>query len=203
MKDNLPALHELLRHLQQVPYLASKNVYRVAYHFLHMPDERMRMFLHVLESAWRNTIHCVCCNALQERDKQCTWCSSTKRRSRIVCVVETWHDLTAIERAGGYDGVYHVLGGAICPLDGIGPADLALDSLIKRIASGSVDELILALNQTLEGEATAAYIVKLLAPYRGQVRITTVSRGVPVGSVWEMTDRLTIGKAMSERRPVP
>lgn len=203
MKDNLPALHELLRHLQQVPYLASKNVYRVAYHFLQMPEEKMRLFLQVLESAWRNTIHCDQCNALQERDKGCAWCSSPKRKARLVCVVETWHDLTAIERAGGYDGVYHVLGGAICPLDGVGPDDLALKSLIARVASGAVDEIILALNQTLEGEATATYIIRLLTPYRAHIRITSVSRGVPVGSVWEMTDRLTIGKAITERRPVP
>jgi len=202
MKESLPRLHELLRHLQQVPYLASKNVYRVAHHFLDMPEERMRQFLQVLETAWRVTIHCEICNAWRERERPCAWCHAPKRNQALVCVVETWHDLSAIERAAGYEGVFHVLGGAICPLDGIGPEDLAIQSLITRVRQGTVQELFLALNQTLEGESTSAYIVRLLEPYRAQLRITSLSRGVPVGASLETLDRVTIGKAITERRPV-
>lgn len=203
MKEHLPRLHELLRHFQQVPYLASKNVYRVAHHFLDMPEERMRQFIQALERAWQTTIHCEECNGWKERDLACAWCHAPKRNKALVCVVETWHDLMAIERAGGYEGVFHVLGGAICPLDGVGPEDLALKSLVARVEKGDVKEIILALNQTLEGEATSLYIIRMLAPYRAQLCMTTMSRGVPVGSSLEMMDRVTIGKAITERRPVP
>ena len=203
MKEHLPALHELVRHLQQVPYLASKNVYRVAHYFLEMPEERMHQFLKVLEAAWRSTLRCEICNAWKERELACAWCYATKRNRSVVCVVETWHDLVAIERAGGYDGIFHVLGGVICPLDGVGPEDLAIQTLCKRLNEGVVQEVILALNQTLEGEATSLYIIRMLSSYRTQVRITTMSRGMPVGSLLEMMDRITIGKAITERRPVP
>jgi len=201
MKEQLPKLYELIRHLQQVPYLASKNVYRVAHHFLNMPETQRKQFTQVLEQACQMTVQCGTCCAWKEVEKNCFWCSAARRQQQVVCVVETWHDLCAVERAGGYAGVYHVLGGVICPLDGIGPEDLSIDKLIRRVESGAITEVILALNQTLEGEATAAFIARALQRLCDKVHITCLSRGVPVGSSLEMMDRLTVGKAIAERRP--
>lgn len=200
MKEQLPRLHELIRLLQQVPYLASRNVYRVAQHFLEMPEERRRKFITSLEDTCRETTRCNICCAWREQSIPCGWCNMPQRDQHIICVVETWHDLCAIERTGHYRGIFHILGGAISPLDGIGPEDLSLDALMKRIDQGNVKELILAMNQTLEGEATTACIVRMLGNKRETVTISCLSRGVPVGSSLDSMDRLTVGKAISERR---
>ena len=200
MKEQLPRLHELIRLLQQVPYLASRNVYRVAQHFLEMPEDRRKRFITSLEETCRETTKCATCYAWREHSIPCGWCNVTQRDQDIICVVETWHDLCAIERTGSYRGVFHVLGGAICPLDGIGPEDLSLDLLMKRIESNTAKELILAMNQTFEGEATTACILRMLGNKRESLTISCLSRGVPVGSSLDAMDRLTIGKAMSERR---
>ena len=130
MKEHLPRLQQLINYLQQLPYLASKNVYRVAHHLLEMPEDRFRQFTMTLQAAYQQTVKCDQCCAWKEREQACYWCSSVKRTGSIVCVVETWHDLCAIERAGGYNGLYHVLGGVICPLDGMGPEDLSIDLLL-------------------------------------------------------------------------
>jgi recombination protein RecR len=202
MKDQLPRLHELIRLLQQVPYLASRNVYRVAQHFLEMPEERRSKFISCLENTCRETTKCDICCAWREQSIACGWCNAPQRDQQIICVVETWHDLCAIERTGNYKGIFHILGGTICPLDGIGPEDLSLDLLIKRVAQGNIKELILAMNQTLEGEATTAYILRMLGTRRETVTLSCLSRGVPVGSSLDSMDRLTVGKAISERRPL-
>lgn len=199
--DNLPRLQQLLRQLQQVPYLASKNLYRVAHHFLDMDDKRFEQFVETLVAAHKFTVKCEQCFAFKERDKDCTWCAAPVRDKQIICVVETWHDLCAIEKTGAYQGVYHVLGGALCPLDGVGPEDLTIEPLLGRARQGC-KEIILALNQTPEGEATAAFIArKLENALAGEpVKVTCLSRGIPVGSSLEAMDRLTIFKAMAERR---
>lgn len=202
MNEQLPRLQELIRLLQQVPHLASRNVYRVAQHFLEMPEERRRKFIATLEETCRETTKCRICGAWKETNLTCGWCSAPQRDQRMLCVVETWHDLCAIERTGNYRGVFHVLGGAICPLDGIAPEDLSLDLLMDRISQGSVTELILAMNQTLEGEATTAYILRVLGSKRSTLTVSCLSRGVPVGSSLDMMDRLTVGKAIAERRPL-
>lgn len=127
------------------------------------------------------------------------FCSSSQRDQTIVCVVETWQEILAIEKTKGYIGMYHVLGGSISPLEGVGPEDLTIDSLILRAENGTVKELILATNQTPEGEATATYIARKL---KGKnIAISCLARGLPVGSSLEGMDRLTVFKALSERRP--
>jgi len=199
MIDNLPKLQQLLRQLQQVPFLASKNLYRVAHYILEMDSRRFEQFMTALQVAHANIVKCSICWAWREREQDCSWCNSSKRDQHIVCVVETWHDLCAIEKTGAYDGVYHVLGGAICPLEGIGPENLTIDALLARSQPG-LDEIILALNQTPEGEATAAFIARKLEAVNNQIKVTCLSRGVPVGSSLEYMDRLTIFKAMNERR---
>ena len=114
-------------------------------------------------------------------------------------MVESWHDLVAIERAGGYDGVYHVLGGALCPLDGIGPEDLTIDALLKRVVSSKISEIILATNPTPEGEATASFIASKLTD--SKLKVSKLVSGVPIGSSLEKMDRITVYKALSGRRP--
>ena len=198
MINDLPSFTKLLKHLQQVPYLASKNLYRVALHFLTMNESNVEEFCAVLLHAKNYLKQCEVCCCWKEKDQECLFCNSAKRDQSTVCVVEQWQEVFAIEKTGGYSGVYHVLGGAICPLEGIGPEDLAIDSLILRAKNDGIQEVILATNQTPEGEATAAYIASKLKNL--PVKISCLARGVPVGSSLEFMDRLTVYKALSERR---
>jgi recombination protein RecR len=199
MFDEVPSLVQLLKGLQQVPCLASKNVYRVASHFLHMDDERLEKFCAILLNAKQKIRHCPVCFCWKEVDRGCAFCNAQKRDQQMVCVVESWHELLSIEKTAGYTGVYHVLGGVICPLDGIGPDDLTIEPLVKRVQDKQIKELILAMNQTPEGEATASYIAHKLKGV--SVRVSCLARGIPVGSSIEFMDRLTLYKALSERRP--
>lgn len=197
MMENLPTLKRLLKQLQQVPYLASKNLYRVAQHFLELNDEQLKLFCNTLAQAHDQLIKCKSCWVWQEKDSECQFCANSKRDHSVICVVESWHDLYAIERSGGYQGEYHLLGGAICPLDGVGPDDLTIDALVQRV-NETHKEIILAMNQTPEGEATAAFIARKLSGK--EITLTCLARGVPVGSSLEFTDRLTVHKALAERR---
>jgi len=194
--DQLPSLNRLIRQLQKVPYLASKNLYRVATHFLEMKDESIEEFCALLLHMHGQIVKCPCCCAWQEKDRQCQFCKSFKRNKAIVCVVASWQDLLAIEKAGSFNGVYHVLGGILSPIDGIGPEQLTIEQLLKRVES--VKELIFAFNQTPEGETTAAYIVNKLKGR--QVKITCLAQGMPVGSSLEFMDRLTVYKALAQRK---
>jgi len=199
MLEELPTLAHLLKVLQQVPYLASKNLYRVAAHFLEMQPQQMVQFCATLHAAQQKLKKCETCFYWQEVAAQCMFCSSAKRDQSIICVVETWQEILAIEKTKGYLGVYHVLGGSISPLEGIGSEDLTIDALIDRASSGTIKEVILATNQTPEGEATATYIARKL---KGKdIAISCLARGLPVGSLLEVMDRLTVFKALSERRP--
>jgi recombination protein RecR len=196
---NVPTLNQLIRVLQQVPYLASKNVYKVAHHFLNMNDEQLAYFCQLLLRAKENVIPCSICFAWQERETSCTWCTSSKRDQSLVCVVESWQDLLAIEKTEGYKGLYHVLGGVVCPLEGIGPEELTIEPLIQRVSSyPSIKEVIIALSQTAEGEATATYIARQLVSL--DIKVTALAQGMPVGSSLEGSDRLTVYRAISDRR---
>lgn len=230
MIDQLPSLKHLLRNLQQVPYLASKNLYRVANHFLSLEDQKLEQFCAAILAAKKNIIRCQQCFIWQERDGKCLYCASLKRDQSIICVIESWQELMAIEKSGGYCGVYHVLGGVVSPLEGIGPEDLTIQQLVNRVTLRSglrqdfggqassgplvlseqseskgqgerdgIKEIILAMNQTPEGEATSAYIAHKLKNI--PVTISCLARGVPVGSSLEFMDRVTLYQAMSDRRP--
>lgn len=198
--DKIPSLNQFIRHLQQVPYLASKNLYRVAEHFMELDTEKIDLFCKALLNVKDKIQRCERCYVWKEKESGCYYCDSTSRDQSIICVVETWHDLLAMERAGGYKGVYHVLGGSISPLNGIGPDDLTINLLVERVNKNSdIKELILAMNQNPEGEATSSYIAMKLEPF--DVQVTCLARGVPIGSTLEFTDKLTLFKALSERRP--
>lgn len=198
MIDKITPVANLLKQLQQVPYLASKNLYRVAHYFLELDADKIEQFCLVLQDLKSKLDKCSICWCWKEKEQGCAFCSSSKRNQAIICVVETWQDLIAIEKSGGYTGVYHVLGGAICPLEGIGPENLTIEQLRSRV-NPSCTEIILALNQTPEGEATAAYIAEKIRDTK--VLISCLARGVPVGASLESMDRLTVYKALSERRP--
>lgn len=196
--NQLPTLTHLLKQLQQVPYLASKNLYKVVTHFLDMDSAKAEQFCKAILEAKKNILKCEICCAWKERERPCLFCDDPKRNQGLICVVETWQELLTIEKTGGYHGTFHVLGGAICPLDGIGPENLSIDQLVVRCEE-DVDEIILATNQTPEGEATAAYIASKLKDK--PVKVSCLARGMPVGSSLEYMDRLTVYKAISERRP--
>ena len=200
MNDQLPSLTKLLKQLQQVPYLASKNLYRVAHHFLNMDAQRVQQFCATLQEAHAELTRCAVCCAWQEKRGSCPFCASPRRDQSMICVVETWHDLYALEKTGSYTGMYHVLGGAISPLDGIAPEDLSIPQLLARLST--CKELIFAGNQTPEGEATVAYIMqKINQIYKDRsFLVTCLSRGVPIGASLESVDRVTMVKALIERR---
>jgi recombination protein RecR len=199
MINELAGLKQLIACLSQVPYLASKNMYRVVDYFLRMDDSQLQQFCQALISAKNSIMYCVQCFAWQEKGRLCIFCQADKRDQATVCVVENWQELLSVEKTGGYAGLYHVLGGVLNPLEGKGPEHLTIDVLCKRVATGSIKEVILATNQTPEGEATAMYIAKKLQGTGALV--SCLARGLPVGSTLEYMDRLTVFKALSERRP--
>ncbi len=200
MIDKIPALAQLCKVLQQVPFLASKNLYKVTTYFLESDQEKIERFCLALLEAKRDIEQCVMCCVWKARDQQCVFCDNQKRDQTIVCVVETWQELMAIEKTEGYKGLYHVLGGALCPLDGVGPEDLTINILLDRIIkNNSIKEIILATNQTPEGEATAAYCAMKLKDT--DITVSCLARGMPVGAVLEGLDKLTVYKALAERRP--
>ena len=200
MFQSLPSFQKLVRQLQKVPYLASKNIYRVVVHLLTRDIKEIEQLCGAILEAKKNVKSCSICFNWTESNDLCPICLSDKRDKSIVCVVETWHDLFAIEKTGSYLGVYHVLGGALCPLEGIGPDDLFIKQLLKRIDK-SIKEVVFATNPTPEGEATASFISSKLAEKNIDVLVSKLASGVPTGSSLEYMDRITIHKAMSGRRP--
>jgi recombination protein RecR len=160
MLKDIPTLEKFIRQLQHVPYLASKNLYRVMQHFLEMDEEQAKHFSQSLTDLKERVHRCDVCFTWKEKSQECVFCSSAKRNHRTICVVEKWQDLYAIERTSGFTGVYHVLGGVICPLDGIGPEQLTIEALANRAKKESCTEVILALGQTPEGEATSSFIAQ-------------------------------------------
>ncbi len=197
MLGKLPSLEKLIRQLQHVPYLASKNVYRVAMHFLQSGETQIEQFCQAIREAQKNISPCIDCYNWTEGSERCGICTRHNREKGIICVVETWHELVAIEKAGGYTGLYHVLGGVLCPLEGVGPDALTIEPLLKRVEREPVQEIIFATNPTPEGEATASYISSKIKD--SGINITKLASGVPIGSSLAYMDRVTIYKAMAGR----
>lgn len=196
--DKLPTVKRLIRQLHQVPFLASKNLYKVVSHFLQMDKDKLHQFSNILQEVKENVFLCSSCFVWKEKNVDCFFCADKNRDHSVICVVESWQDVLVIERTDNYHGLYHVLGGVICPLDGIGPSDLHIDSLIHRV-NKDVKEIILAMNYTPEGEATSAFIARKLQGTN--VKVSSLAKGVPIGSNLEFIDRLTISKAIVDRKP--
>lgn len=200
MLRDLPALQALINQLRHIPYLASKNVYRVALHLLSVDQDRVNKLLKTIAEAREHISACQACGNWAENAKVCSICSDPSRDSSIVCVVEQWPDLYALERVGQYRGRYHVLGGVLSPLEGIGPEKLRIAELVKRVDTEKVSELIFAINPTPEGEATMSY-VRTKLPAEG-VTYSRLASGMPTGSSLAYMDRTTIYKALAGRQPL-
>lgn len=189
-------LAKLIEHFRALPGVGTKTAVRLAYHVIDMDEGKARALAGAILEAKEKIGFCgVCCN-LSDRDP-CAICASVKRDHTTVCVVEQPQDVAAVERMHDYHGVYHVLHGALSPLEGIGPENLRVKELLLRLQDGSVKEVIMATNPNVEGEATAMYIARLLKPMG--VRVTRIAHGLPVGGDLEYADEVTLAKAMENR----
>ncbi len=188
----------LIEQLQRLPGIGRKGAQRLAFHILRTPREEAERLVEAVRDVKERITYCSVCNNVTDVDP-CAICTGG-RDSRVVCVVEEPQNVMAIEKGGEYKGSYHVLMGALSPLQGVGPDDLKIKSLLARVEAGNVDEVILATNPNVEGEATAIYLAKLLKPLG--VRVTRIAMGVPVGSDLEYADEFTVHKAMEGRREV-
>lgn len=188
---------------EALPGIGPKSAARLAYYLLHVPQERLEKFAQALGRLRQDTKICKICFNIGE-EEICPVCADQSREKSVVCVVEQPLDLLAFEKADGYKGVYHVLGGVISPLSNIGPDDLYLPQLLERIRGGTIKELILATNPSLEGEATAMYIAHKIkeqrVEIRDQLKVTRIGRGLPTGAEVEFADGSTLTRALEGRR---
>ncbi len=187
----------LIEELKKLPGVGGKTAQRFAFHILRADDEDAELLAEAIREVKASLRLCSICNNITDVDP-CTYCTSATRNQRLVCVVEEPTNIAAIEKTRHYNGVYHVLHGALSPLHGVGPEQLRISNLARRVESGSVDELILATNPTIEGEATATYLSRLFKS--SAVKVTRIATGVPVGSDIEYADEVTMQKAMEGRR---
>ncbi len=185
----------LIGELSQLPGIGTKSAQRLAFHIISMPREKVERLTTAISTARENIRYCKCCCTLTDREL-CPICASEKRDHATIMVVETTRDLAAYEKTGKYEGVYHVLHGAISPMLGIGPADIRLKELMVRL-QGDVREVIIATNSSLEGETTAMYISKLIKPTG--IKCTRIASGVPVGGDLEYIDEVTLLRALEGR----
>lgn len=188
----------LIDELQRLPGVGPKSAQRLAFHLLRMPREDAERLVLAVRDVKERVAYCSVCNNITDVDP-CTLCASETRDHRIVCVVEEPQNVAAVEKARDFSGVYHVLMGALSPLQGIGPDDLKIKGLLARVGDG-VREVILATNPNVEGEATALYLARLLKPLG--VRVTRIAMGLPVGGDLEYADEVTLHKALEGRREV-
>lgn len=188
-------INRLIEELSALPGIGSKSAQRLAFHLINMPQDRVNRLAGAMMEAKANVKYCKECFTLTDKEI-CPVCASEKRNHGLIMVVEDTRDMTAYERTGKYEGVYHVLHGAISPMLGIGPNDIKLKELMHRL-EGDVEEVIIATNSSLEGETTAMYISKLIKPTG--VRVTRIASGVPVGGDLEYIDEVTLLRALEGR----
>lgn len=193
----MSAIDELVGELARLPGIGRKTALRLAFHLIKSPEDEARRLARSIVQVREKVHPCGRCGNLSEQDP-CAICQSTRRDVSLVCVVEESSDIMAIERTGEYRGMYHVLGGRLSPLDGIGPAELNVRPLLERVGEGEVREVVLATNPSVEGEATALYLGRMLSPLG--VRVTRIARGLPVGGDLEYADGVTIAEALNGRR---
>ena len=187
----------LIEELRRLPGIGPKSAQRIAFHLLRGAKEDTSRLATAVGSLFDGIRLCSVCNAIADADV-CSICSDARRALRTICVVEEPHDLLSVERTRDYKGRYHVLHGALSPLQGVGPGELKIEGLLERVRKGGVEEIILATSPTVEGEATAVYLARLLKPLL--VRVTRIAMGVPVGSDLEWADEVTLAKAFEGRR---
>lgn len=188
-------ISKLIEELERLPGIGAKSAQRLAFHIISMPKEQVESLSGAILDARNNVRYCSCCCTLTDQDL-CPICRSKDRDHKTIMVVETPRDLAAYEKTGRYEGVYHVLHGAISPMLGIGPGDIRLKELMERL-QGDVEEVIIATNSTLEGETTAMYISKLIKP--AGIKVSRIASGVPVGGDLEYIDEVTLLRALEGR----
>ncbi len=193
----MSVIDDLTSELARLPGIGRKTAQRLVFHLLRQPHDQSRRLAESLVALVDRVRTCERCRNLTE-SPLCDLCADPRRDGQVICVVEEASDIASIERAGEFRGLYHVLGGRLSPLDGVGPADLSIDALLARMAPEGVREVILATNPSLEGEATALYVQRQLAAL--SVRVTRIARGLPVGGDLEYADGVTIAQALSARR---
>lgn len=197
MKQYAKPLAKLIQELSKLPGIGGKTAQRLAFYILSLSDEEAKSLANSIIDAKTNMKYCSVCGNLTDVDP-CGICSDTARDQSVICVVESPRDVSAMERIREYNGLYHVLNGAISPMDGIGPEDINIRSLIVRLQQNDIQEVILATNPNIEGEATAMYIARLIKP--SGIKVSRIAHGIPVGGDLEYADEVTLSKAMEGRR---
>ena len=197
MKQYPKPLAKLINELSKLPGIGTKSAQRLAFHILSLEDAEAERLAEAITCAKREMKYCSLCGNLTDEDP-CAICSDPARRDDVICVVESPRDVMAMERIKEFNGLYHVLHGVISPMEGIGPEDINLKSLIPRLQANDVKELIIATNPNIEGEATAMYIARLIKP--AGIKVTRIAHGIPVGGDLEYADEVTLLKSLEGRR---
>ncbi len=197
MSATTEPIQRIALQLSRLPGIGQKTAQRLAYHIIGLPEEQVRELAAALWQGRKAVHYCACCGNYTQEDL-CPICADEERHNGQICVVREARDVAAVERMHNYRGVYHVLQGTLSPMNGIGPDQIRIKELLQRLGTEDVDEVILATNPDIEGEATAAYIARLLKPMG--VKVTRIAHGVPVGSDLEYADEVTLAKAMEGRR---
>lgn len=192
-------LEKAVGEFSKLPGIGRKTALRLVLHLLRQPLASVEAFSDSVYHLRKDIKYCQICHNISDTEV-CPICSDPRRDASTVCVVENVQDVMAVENTQTYHGLYHVLGGIISPMDGIGPADIEIDSLAKRVAEGNIKEVILALSSTMEGDTTSFYISRQLKPY--DVKVTVISRGISVGNELEYTDEVTLGRSIVNRTPI-
>lgn len=191
-------LENAVNEFAKLPGIGRKTALRLVLHLLRQDKSSVDNFSQAITRLRHDIKYCNVCHNISDTDT-CALCADSTRDSSTICVVENVREVMAVEATGQFRGLYHVLGGVISPMDGVGPADLQIESLVQRVASGGIKEIILALSATMEGDTTNFYIFRKLAPY--DVRISLIARGVSVGDELEYTDEITLGRSIINRTP--
>ena len=192
-------LERTVQELAKLPGVGRKTALRLALHLLRQDDEDVEKLTQAISQMKHEVKRCGVCHNISDSDV-CPICSDPHRDTQIVCVVENIQDVMAVENTQQFSGLYHVLGGNISPMDGIGPADLEIESLVDRVRTGTIKEVILALSSTMEGDTTGFYIFRKLAPF-SDVKISVIARGISIGDELEYTDEVTLGRSILNRTP--
>lgn len=190
------AIEQLTNQLSRLPGIGKKTAQRLAFHIVGLPEEQVRELATAIWNGKKKVHFCPVCGNYTDGDV-CAVCADPSRRKDIVCVVKDARDVNALERMREYNGLYHVLGGVISPMDGVGPGEIRIRELLARLSDGTVKEVVLATNPDVDGEATAAYIARLLKPL--DIKISRIAHGVPVGGELEYTDEMTLLRAFEGR----
>ena len=192
-------LEKAVGEFSKLPGIGRKTALRLVLYLLRQPVASSEQFASAIEHVRKDIKYCRVCHNISDTDV-CPICSDPRRDRTTVCVVENVQDVMAVENTQAYHGLYHVLGGIISPMDGIGPGDLEIDSLVNRVAKGGINEVVLALSSTMEGDTTNFYISRRLKPYG--VKVSVISRGISVGNELEYTDEVTLGRSIVNRTPI-